>query len=394
MVQVWVPMHSEPRSVSLDGLRTIAVAMVILYHSVDYSRFRPGIPEFDKFSPGGGGVRIFFVLSGFLITGILLRARAAAQTRAVSRFAVWRAFLVRRVLRIIPLAYVALAILWLVRWPAMREYGAWYFAYAGNFVLCPGCDEGVGHFWSLAVEEQFYLLWPFVILFVPRDRLRSVIVAVILAAGACRGALVATNHLYASYELLPARLDSLALGGLVALLVEDGCPARWLLSRLILAGGVCLLLGVRDSSARAAVFNEWGMIAFSASVVLWIATYPKSSISRLLSLRPLVYLGTISYGLYVWHGIVPDFVNLLRERLHVGFWIPMQPGPARLVFVATTSIILASVSWRFLEQPLNELKRYFPYVPTPAVRFHGATATLLQPASSATVRLHGLRRNS
>jgi peptidoglycan/LPS O-acetylase OafA/YrhL len=261
------------------------------------------------------------------------------------------------------LAYVSLALLWWLKWPEVRAHGWWYFGYASNFILCRGCEGGLGHFWSLAAEEQFYVVWPLLILWAPRHRLPAIIAVTIGLSAACRGWLVAIDQLNAAYMLLPPRLDALALGGLLAVLMEDGWSSAWLTSRLLATGFVCLLLGMRDSSVRAAIFDEWGMMAFSAAAILWVSQYPRSPVGRLLMWRPIVYLGTISYGIYIWHGLVPDFETILQQQFHASLHVPFAPGFPRLVYVTTVSILLASASWKWLEQPLNGLKRYFPYLP-------------------------------
>lgn len=129
----------------LDGLRTLAVSLVLATHLYGLSW-------------GWGGVDLFFVLSGFLITGILLESREAPF------WPYWRAFLLRRTLRILPLAYVTLAIVFLAYQTAWREQW-WWWAYLSNWRLSPRTIGGssVTHFWSLAIEEQFYLVWPIMV---------------------------------------------------------------------------------------------------------------------------------------------------------------------------------------------------------------------------------------
>src|SRR4030095_4064308 len=105
------------------------------------------------------------------------------------------------------------------------------------------------------------------------------------------------------------------------------------------------------------------MMAFSAAAILWVSQYPRSPVGRLLMWRPIVYLGTISYGIYIWHGLVTDFETILQQQFHASLHVPFAPGFPRLVYVTTVSILLASASWKWLEQPLNGLKRYFPYLP-------------------------------
>src|SRR5262245_40564992 len=145
---------------ALDGLRALAVLAVIVEHGTVHGPREPQwVFELGQLAPAG--VRLFFVLSGFLITGILLKARAEADARSAGKARIISAFYARRALRIFPLAYTAMAIGWLIGLPAMREFAAWYLSYTINigFAVAPGAGTtgaiGLGHFWSLAIEEQF-----------------------------------------------------------------------------------------------------------------------------------------------------------------------------------------------------------------------------------------------
>jgi len=148
------------RLTALDGLLTFAVLAVILHHNgphdIAYS-----------FNPGGLGVRLFFVLSGFLITGILLEARGAGGR--TGRGQVLRAFYVRRALRILPAFYAVLA-LGMVLEPQIRRDWLWHATYQTNHytAVLGHWPRAISHAWSLAVEEQFYLAWPLVVLFTPQ----------------------------------------------------------------------------------------------------------------------------------------------------------------------------------------------------------------------------------
>lgn len=141
----------------LDGLRAFAVGLVI------YSHWMPGHYQF-KLPWGSAGVQLFFVLSGFLITGILLRCRTS-----VARLSALRAFYVRRILRIFPLFYCVLLLAYVLNIEPVRETVFWHLPYLSNFYFFSigRWDGDISHFWSLAVEEQFYLFWPAIVMFVP-----------------------------------------------------------------------------------------------------------------------------------------------------------------------------------------------------------------------------------
>jgi peptidoglycan/LPS O-acetylase OafA/YrhL len=164
----------------LDGLRAFAVFAVMLHHFLPLNRV---LPE-DFVTLGSLGVRLFFVLSGFLITGILLRCRQRASDGETKPSQQLRRFYVRRFLRIFPVYYVTLGIVALLNLPTVRESFFWHVAYLSNFLFSfLGRFEGpLSHFWSLAVEEQFYLLWPWLIVFAPRRFLHGIILMTVISA--------------------------------------------------------------------------------------------------------------------------------------------------------------------------------------------------------------------
>ena len=157
----------------LDALRTVAVTMVIATH---------WLPKATTFWFNGGfGVKLFFVTSGFLITGILLNARKEAEQSGFQVTGVLRSFYTRRFLRIFPLFYATLALIYCLHVQAARDFIWWLVAYLGNIVIAyqGAWVDGIAHFWSLAVEEQFYLLFPLLLVFLGRRKRRS-IAAIIL----------------------------------------------------------------------------------------------------------------------------------------------------------------------------------------------------------------------
>ena len=184
----------------LDGVRAIAAMMVIFFHMGQM-----GIPLRGPISFGQSGVDLFFVLSGFLITSILLKARPEDWGEV-------RKFYVRRSLRIFPLYYGYLIV--------ATIFGAgvtgFYWVYLQNYRIAMGAPMGeVGHFWSLAVEEQFYLVWPFVVLFLPRRHLVKALWLMLGGCILCRTVLVTTSHVDVFYLTL-TRLDGLCGGALLA----------------------------------------------------------------------------------------------------------------------------------------------------------------------------------
>ncbi len=362
---------------ALDGLRGLAVLAVIVFHlaphAMDsaYSAEVSHVVSFFRF--GWVGVDLFFVLSGFLITGILYDNRRGAS--------LLRAFYGRRLLRIFPLYYAGLAVytavIIVVAAPdataAFFESLPWHAAYLTNIrVTIAGAWAAApvhtSHLWSLAVEEQFYLLWPAIVLAAvklsrsPRRTLIGICVLLVLVSIGFRLYLLPGYQLGA-YTLLPARMDALAIGALVALCARgtEGVAPLLNLSGPVAAVCALALAGLALLSA-----GQWSYLhplqqglgytlwaAFFASILIRSAGKENGRLARSLRLRPLLYVGRISYGLYLIHYpviYVLDSVGM-REFGFVLFCVA--------VFVA--SFLIATLSWRYLELPLLKLKRRLPY---------------------------------
>ncbi len=325
----------SPRVAQLDGLRAVAVTFVMAFH------FVPGV---DRYAPLGSiGVRLFFVLSGFLITGILLQSRSWPAGHAL------RIFYARRALRIFPLFYLVLALAAAINIGAVRPTINWHVSYLTNFYLFErGSWHGsISHLWSLAVEEQFYLVWPIVILAAPARRLPAIIAATIVAAPITR--LLAGGPMN---SVLPTScLDSLGAGALLAL------PAmRSSMMRAGLAAGLPLLavsLALRLAGFKGVPFEvalDLGVSLLSAWIVGTAASGFTGFAGRCLSWRPVVALGTISYGVYLFHGFMPYVLG----RYLAGF--AELAWPLRASLLALSTIAIASLSWRVFEKPLLALK--------------------------------------
>lgn len=218
---------------ALDGIRGVAVLWVILFHATMHAQLGEMVPWWERWIHpllryGWAGVDIFFVLSGFLITRILLHARFRENY--------FRNFYARRTLRIFPLYYASLlfalvALPWLWDYPGQAEFqedSAWYFSYLQNwgvfFQQLSSGDQGIfGHLWSLAVEEQFYLVWPWLVWRCPPRKLAWLCVIFVLAGPIVRaGMLVTGSEPVAVYFNTLARSDSLLSGALIAICLHLG----------------------------------------------------------------------------------------------------------------------------------------------------------------------------
>ena len=332
----------------LDGLRAVAVACVMAFH------FIPGV---DRYAPlGTMGVRLFFVISGFLITGILLSWRGQPLGRAM------HVFYARRSLRIFPLFYFVLGAAAVLNIGPVRDTWTWHATYLSNFYFYLRGDwhGSVSHLWSLAVEEQFYLVWPWLILCAPERWLRPVMVAMVVIAPVSR--LLVPNQMD---SVLPTScLDSLGMGALMALgsgnpeglpPPRTGLPPP-LLGALLVA--VTLALRYAGLGGQYQIVGlDFGVSLLSAFVVVAAARGMGGAVGDFLSASPVRAVGRISYGLYVYHGFTP----YLLGRYVPGF---IEMGwPLRALLMTAATAVIATVSWRLLEQPFLRLKPNAPQAP-------------------------------
>jgi peptidoglycan/LPS O-acetylase OafA/YrhL len=309
------------------------------------------IPGVDRYAPlGTMGVRLFFVLSGFLITGILMSWRGRPLGTAV------QVFYARRALRIFPLFYFVLIAAAALNIGPVRDTFAWHAAYLSNFYFYQRGDwhGSVSHLWSLAVEEQFYAVWPWLILCAPERWLRPVVITMIVVAPVSR--LLFPNPMD---SVLPtSALDSLGLGALMALTAT--APHKgWAYGILgaVLVGVTLMLRYAGIGGQYQIVGLDFGVSLLSAWAVVGATRGFDGAAGRFLSAPSMMAVGRISYGLYVYHGFTP----YLLGRYVPGF-IEMS-WPLRTLMLTAATAIIAMVSWRILEQPFLRLKPAFPSAP-------------------------------
>lgn len=379
-------LRSGGRVPELDGLRGIAVFAVMIYHFSIVERVTTlGIDTvyYKLARMGWIGVDLFFVLSGFLITGILLEARDSSRHY-------FRSFYLRRVLRIFPLYYAYLATFFLVlplgatlvfgeqqlaQLAELQKHQLWMWLYASNlYTFLQGAHTGLAtsHFWSLAIEEQFYLIWPLVVLALSRGTLQRSCIVLIAAAFVVRVGLhladFAPNSIYA---FTPARMDTLLSGALLAILVRSSIEpavltraARWMLCSCAPIAFAILWFGGQDAVEHVAIYTVGYTLlcACFASVILFAVLGPTSSwYTRILRSRFLLVLGAYSYGLYVLHVIVRAvLVRAVGKPFAIGgTQLPWQLG--FLLLCTAVTAVLALLSWHVLEKRFLNLKKYFPY---------------------------------
>lgn len=349
------PEPRPTRFAGIDGVRAVAVVAVIGAHS-----------GLDWLSGGGAGVSIFFSLSGFLITLLLLRERAETGAVALGRF--W----LRRLLRLLPaLLLMLIAVDALVAVLGDRLGDDWRQApgatvpalfYVYNWMLVLGAPTSVlSPLWSLSVEEQFYLVWP-VILIVLRRRgagLRGLALtacALGVAAAAARFALVDPAALHRTYGT-DLNVDLLLGGALLAIGLRAGHTR--VVARVsgfaVIPAALCLLmvflfarvLGDPGTETATYLYYTVGLPLISLSTVVlvgFLVTHPTAVLTRALSIRPLAFAGRISYGMYLWHfPVLLAVAGVLEGR------------PVEVVFVAALAltVAVASLSFFLVELPLQ-----------------------------------------
>ena len=361
---------------SLDGLRGLAIGGVLASHFLGgWPRAAAGDRAFIAVvGLGWSGVDLFFVLSGFLITGILVDTLGAAGW--------WRAFLARRTLRIFPLYYLALALFWwagpmagLIDAWTLRRWGWWYWTYLGNWAFAARQTiPSLTHFWSLAVEEQFYLLWPLVV-FLARGRRLAVVAGGLFAAGPLlRLAIVEARGwpVGSAYRVTPGRVDQLALGALLAVLFRSAPGRAWLARwwRPVAAGGALAFLalglprGPFDMHQPGLEIWSHTLLGLAYGGLLAGAVAGEGTggrLQHLLGAAPLQVLGRYSYGLYVVHFFVAEAAVAGLGRWPAGAAVLATRGGVLAFAAAATalSLGLAWLSWHLVERRFLALKSRF-----------------------------------
>jgi peptidoglycan/LPS O-acetylase OafA/YrhL len=349
---------------ALDGLRFLAFLLVFFFHALQYSPW--GHWPIIRF--GYLGVPIFFVLSGFLIGGILLDLRDRPRP-GLGFGAKLKTFYIRRSLRIFPVYYMFIAVMVALMLlskrvdPVARESLIWHLTYLTNFrSFAVGMNHiHEGHFWSLAVEEHFYLIAPLVVLLVRHKTLERLLAGVIVAVALARMSIYLAGSGRDFWVLSPMQFDLLGLGIAIAIIEKKGTflgigPAG--LRRIGWGGAVFFLLFVLRATWHiktwGVVFAMFGPISLglaTAAIVLTLWQRPASLGARIFAWRPFAYLGQISYGLYLFH---PNCIGWTSQ--YFGNYNLKNTFAGLLVTLG-----VAIVSWHAFEKPINSLKSRFGY---------------------------------
>jgi len=332
------------RLVHLDGLRTIAFLSVFLHHSLSMPLL-------------WAGVDLFFVLSGFLITGILFKMRESSSY--------FKTFYYRRFLRIFPPYYLILFLVFLFLDAKWEQHWLWYVLYLSNFQ-----DAFVGNgfhmldpMWSLAIEEQFYIIWPLLVYYLGQKGVWRLSAFLVVVTPLARGILTIYWHDFKPvYHLLFTRADLLAAGALLAILWQRSPTlfrrfSQWApifsLICLMFFAYLAKLFPDFKTSANSLLFNTVGYSLIGGIMVGFVAyciPFRDNMFFKILSNRVMVYLGTISYMMYLSHQILLDLVRKLG-----------LPSTLNSVVALIAIVAWSALSWHMFEKPLQALKDKLKY---------------------------------
>jgi peptidoglycan/LPS O-acetylase OafA/YrhL len=354
----------------LDGLRGIAILMVTAFHfSIVFAGATGPVRHLRTLLvPGWSGVDLFFALSGFLITGILI------DTKGTVSF--FRRFYIRRALRIFPVYYLALLVCFtfarkfvMGSYPGTTITLAYVFHLSNWLSLTSSEIPALKHFWSLAVEEQFYFCWPAAVFLLNRQNLVRLSVSLLVASPLLRycflASFPASEAARIAYALTPARMDTLAAGALIALAVRDPVSREWLVKyatriMLLLSIVLCAWFLAKpyfrlDHALTAALLPSLLAAMYSLSVFQVVISRDTSGwVAQMLRFQWLQVAGRLSYAAYVIH--FPLLIATMR--LSTPLVTPWKPAIALLLFsggIAAT-FLLAAISWNLLEKRILRYK--------------------------------------
>jgi len=353
--------------IQIDGLRFFAIISVMIGHWMAWETEN----RILKHAPWGHGVILFFVISGFLITSILLNQKQQIEENKTSIGKALKTFYIRRFFRIFPIYYLLIFYLFYIDYPNTRELFVWLITYSTN-IYQGITTEYIGnfsHFWSLAVEEQFYIIWPVLLFLVPQKHLmKFFIITIVLSFLSRFGCIMLFREkwMLAAY-FTPNLFLPLVLGAMLALLKKEHVVWFFNFFKPVYAFAafavyVCIyyFFGYANpSNIYIKLFDEYVFSIVSALFVAVAATDSFSNISRFILENKFVnYIGKISYGIYVYHLFM---INFFWDVFTKETRITTDSKHTAWFFYFFICISLASLSFYLIEKPINKLKDRFKY---------------------------------
>ncbi|HEX9514420.1 MAG TPA: acyltransferase [Puia sp.] len=353
----------------LDTLRAFTVIAVLIGHwGLPIELGSTGDLIFKGLFPSPKfGVDLFFVLSGFLITSILLDATNDQENKLV----IIRTFIARRTLRIFPIYYITFGVLLLIKYPYIKDHLVWFLTYTSN-ILCyrEKSWNSFSHTWSLSVEEQFYFIWPLLIVFInPRFLKYIFYLSILIGIAATLYVRAEVPPNYFALLLMPACMQAFGIGGLYAYISRMDDQKKIFLKGINILFPVALLFHFYwGFSADGGHFNYWYRTVDSI-LSIWLIHYtivirPGWVKNNILENRFLIRVGQISYGIYLYHYALPWVYQMVVNKMGgenspVGAFLLNHYVSyfARLILLFALSL----ASFEFIEKPILKLKRFFEY---------------------------------
>jgi peptidoglycan/LPS O-acetylase OafA/YrhL len=356
-----------------DCIRAFAILSVLASHWITVRN-----PQLNYFLSYCGplGVNVFFVLSGFLITKILLTNKKKIDNRNSSISSILVSFYIRRTLRIFPIYYLVILLLYLFSDSTdsdlLTSY-PYFLTYTSNiYFFCIGKFDGIlSHFWSLAVEEQFYLLWPVLILFARSKYVLSLIYLFIIIG-------IISQFLLRDYTLSSILtitcFDSFGMGALLAwhLVYADSSLKYFYMwtKRFVIISLILLVFSFWSCSWIQVPLFRTLISILTLFILTHILHYSLNGkplpIKFIWYNKYLIFIGKISYGMYLYHNLIPHFTQkALNNLLHVTSenMLPYKLGyVVMLIFNFILLLVLSWLSWKLIEKPFLRLKNYFDYI--------------------------------
>ena len=330
--------YGAARNRSLDGVRGFATLIVLLHHH-------------SYLNSGWLGIDIFFVLSGYLITNILRRSRTDTFF--------WKAFWLKRVTRIVPPLLILLIAVRLIYHVPLLELAGYMFSWGDILVYARPFDP-IGPLWSLAIEEHFYILWPFAVRLLPKRTLIYMLAGIVVAEPLLRALMgIISSDWRIYYYLTPFRLDGLCLGCLLAIFMESEDSRNllakwsswWILAACAAWFTLRLSLGTRFTRENASfTYNSlaYSIVSLASFALLaYLVTHSDSILAKVFSWRWLTFTGSISYGLYLYQLIIREVVSRgLGLSLKRAFFIDLP-----------LTFLVAWISYQVYERPITDWGR-------------------------------------